>query len=90
MVSWNLFSESDNVTQKALAPNNVDVNGEENASQMMDVDPQEDKSSTKEPEKASQMSQQEVLQKMATARDFLGYTPLLRACEVYKNLKVKF
>ncbi|XP_059138557.1 poly [ADP-ribose] polymerase tankyrase-like isoform X2 [Physella acuta] len=33
------------------------------------------------------LSQQEVLKKMAQDRDFLGFTPLLRACFVYKNFQ---
>ncbi|KAH9523062.1 hypothetical protein Btru_065649 [Bulinus truncatus] len=32
-------------------------------------------------------SQQDVLKKMAQDRDFLGFTPLLRACYVYKNFE---
>ena len=33
-------------------------------------------------------TQLETLQKMARDRDFLGFTPLLRACQVYNTLKV--
>ncbi|KAI8784708.1 poly [ADP-ribose] polymerase tankyrase [Biomphalaria glabrata] len=65
-------------------PSVNNINGDNSAPEKRD----ETKPESNDTEKVSCVSQLEVLKKMAQDRDFLGFTPLLRACYVYKNFEI--